>query len=223
VLCATDLDEAVEERLAKLSGEVRHAGVTVVMAGAVPEEAQRRIVVDGDRVRVEPLGVSARREQWLAEDQLHAVMELLEVAGDTDDVSAPLFEGEPEHERREPGELGTTGSDELDAKPTDGAGEAVEGLVDDSTGQGRGPAPEAPPRNGFADWTPLRSESRPWLDPDEEGEPEVEVRVLGPIEVAGRDRLAVDESQGARDDRLPGHAPTWRVERQGALGTVAQR
>ncbi len=100
-----------------------------------------------------------------------------------------------EHGWMEPGELRATGSDELDARPTDRAGDAVEGLVDDSNGQGPELAPEAPPRNGFASWTPLRSEGRPWLDPDEEAEPEVEVRGARPIEVTGRDRLALTRAK----------------------------
>ncbi len=203
VLCATDLDDDVEARLAKLSGEVRHAGVTVVVAGEVPE-AQRRIVVDGDAVRVEPLGVAARRERWLAEDQLRAVAALLEVAADTEDVPAPegdleLFfeagaeepaeyaEGWPAGESidQERADQADAANGEDWAAARDHAAHVLDGLVFEE-----GPSPEEAPSseeavassNGAKSPSPSIPAAPRRLEPGE-----VEVRVLGPVEVAGRD------------------------------------
>ena len=212
VLCATGLDDVVEERLAKLSGEVRHAGVTVVVAGEVAEAAQRRLVIEGDRVRVEPMGVCARRERWLDADQLQSVVALLEVAGDTEDVAPAASTYEPttgdldelsfevgEEEAVEPGDDWSAGG-AIDEDPANGhrtapaqavAGEAEEQALDtrahgdhmlDEVGS---PDQARPLSNGSRPLpaVPLRAER--WLDREGEA-PEVEVRVLGPVEVVGR-------------------------------------
>ena len=204
VLCSTGLDDDVEERLAKLSGEVRHAGVTVVVAGEVAE-AQRRLVVEGDSVRVEPLGLRARRERWLDADQLQAVAALLEVAGDTNDVAPGdsgldlFFEASEEPVEPDvdwpssdsdwstPGQPvpSEPGGEALDAREQ--AGRVLNGLVyedarvpdavglsDQSNGLSKGTRPSSA--------VPSRAEHL--VDLGEEAE--VEVRVLGPVQVVGR-------------------------------------
>ncbi|HEV2809919.1 MAG TPA: bacterial transcriptional activator domain-containing protein, partial [Acidimicrobiales bacterium] len=210
VLCATGLDDVVEERLAKLSGEVRHAGVTVVVAGEVAEAAQRRLVVEGDRVRVEPLGLCARRERWLDADQLQSVVALLDLAGDSEDVAPAASTYEPTtgdldelsfevgEEAPEPGDDWSTGG-AIDEDPANGhrpapgqavAGEAEEQALDTPAQGGHmldevGPSGQARPlSNGSRPLpaVPLRADR--WLRDGEA--PEVEVRVLGPVEVVGR-------------------------------------
>ena len=168
VLCATGLDDDVEERLAKLSGEVRHAGVTVVVAGEVAEAAQRRLVVEGDRVRMEPLGLGARRDRWLDADQLQAVVALLDIAGDTNDVAPGSCQNQS----------ATGYPDELSFAVDERDWPSSESTSDQSARQADEVVSGRPSSNG--------SRRLPAVPAKLEEAPEVEVRVLGPVEVFGR-------------------------------------
>jgi DNA-binding SARP family transcriptional activator len=164
VLCAEPPAPATAERLAGVSADPARSTVSVVVADEVPA-ARWRLEVAGEAVRVGPLGIEVRAQR-LDRGDAAAIGDLLTIAAGEGDVapSTPPYDRLP----------------------------VLTGATAAPSPSGR---PQAPPASATS--TPVGEEGErdrfvlPVMDVDatDEATSPVEVRVLGPIEVAGTARI----------------------------------
>ena len=189
VLCARVPPTRLARRLAALGTHPDNAGVAILVAGDV-KGASTRLEIDGDQLTVGPMETTVA-SQRLSRDEAAAVGELLELVVD-DDTNAPYaFDSDPAE--AEAHELGLSAVDDdtdgPDAFDSDGEPGAQEWA--DEERQDEGPASGVTVESWFAEGSKFFPTGAPAVV-----EPEVMVRVLGPVDIIrGEESVSIERGK----------------------------
>jgi DNA-binding winged helix-turn-helix (wHTH) protein len=188
VLCARVPPTRLARRLAALGTHPDNAAVAILVAGDV-KGATTRLEIDGDQLDVGPMETTVA-SQRLSRDEAAAVGELLELVVDDDTAGPDALASDPEAEAHEL-ELSavadeSAGPDTLESDREPGAQEPADEELQDE-----GPASGADAELWITEGSKFFPTGAPAVV-----EPEVMVRVLGPVDIVrGEERVSIERGK----------------------------